>query len=84
VAIAGQGAPRHRRTIQAEPAVYADEFADEVRDRLLASDGVLVSVDPMHEGKTRSQLDPIDAASLPIIWDADFLWRPRTAFGPDS
>ena len=26
----------------------------------------------------------IDAASLPIIWDADFLYGPRTASGEDS
>jgi hypothetical protein len=26
----------------------------------------------------------INAASLPIIWDADFLYGPRTALGEDS
>jgi hypothetical protein len=26
----------------------------------------------------------IDAPSLPIIWDADFLYGPRTASGEDS
>ena len=26
----------------------------------------------------------IDAASLPIIWDADFLYGPRTASGEDT
>jgi glycerol kinase len=26
----------------------------------------------------------IDAASLPIVWDADFLYGPRTASGEDS
>jgi hypothetical protein len=26
----------------------------------------------------------IDAASLPIIWDADFLYGPRTGSGEDS
>ncbi len=26
----------------------------------------------------------IDATSLPIIWDADFLYGPRTASGEDS
>jgi hypothetical protein len=51
--------------IQAEPAVYADEFAGEVRDQLLASDGVLVWVDPIHEGLTRTVLDAMlrDVAS---------------------
>ena len=26
----------------------------------------------------------IDAASLPVIWDADFLYGPRTASGDDT
>ena len=43
--------------IDAEPAVYDDDIADEVREQLLAVDGVLVWVDPIHEGKTRSVLD---------------------------
>jgi len=30
------------------------------------------------------QLLDIDAGSLPIIWDADFLYGPRTASGEDS
>ena len=45
--------------IQAEPAVYADDLAEEVRDQLLATDGVLVWVDPIHEGQTRTVLDAI-------------------------
>ncbi len=51
--------------IEAEPAVYADEFADEVRNQLLAVDGVLVWVDPIHEGQTRTVLDAMlrDVAS---------------------
>src|SRR5277367_4870059 len=43
--------------IHAEPAVYDDDIAGEVREQLLAVDGVLVWVDPIHEGKTRSVLD---------------------------
>jgi hypothetical protein len=43
--------------IDAEPAVYDDDIAGEVREQLLAVDGVLVWVDPIHEGKTRSVLD---------------------------
>jgi hypothetical protein len=38
--------------IQAEPAVYDEAFADDVREQLLAADGVLVWVDPIHQGKT--------------------------------
>jgi hypothetical protein len=43
--------------IDAEPAVYAEDFADEVREQLLAVDGVLVWVDPLSRGKTRARLD---------------------------
>jgi hypothetical protein len=51
--------------IHAEPAVYADDIADEVSEQLLTVDGVLVWVDPIHEGKTRTVLDAMlrDVAS---------------------
>ena len=51
--------------IEAEPAVYGDDIAGEMREQLLAVDGVLVWVDPIHEGKTRSVLDAMlrDVAS---------------------
>ena len=51
--------------IHAEPAVYADDIAAEVRDQLLAVDGVLVWVDPIHQGQNRSMLDTMlrDVAS---------------------
>src|ERR1700730_5853454 len=39
--------------VQAEPAVFDEDFAGEVREQLLAVDGVLVWVDPMHGGKAR-------------------------------
>jgi hypothetical protein len=45
--------------IHAEPAVYDEDFADDVRAQLLRADGVLVWVDPLHEGKTRSALDAL-------------------------
>lgn len=45
--------------ITAEPAVFDEDFADEVRAQLLACDGVLVWVDPLHDGKTRVVLDPL-------------------------
>jgi hypothetical protein len=45
--------------IDAEPAVYDEDFADQVREQLLAVDGVLVWVDPIHQGKTREALDPL-------------------------
>jgi hypothetical protein len=51
--------------IHAEPAVYADDIADEVREQLLSVDGVLVWVDPIHQGQTRTELDAMlrDVAS---------------------
>jgi len=43
--------------IHAEPAVYCEEAANEVRDQLLKMDGVLVWVDPLSDGRTRFELD---------------------------
>jgi hypothetical protein len=45
--------------IEAEPAVFDEGLTDEVRDQLLAVDGVLVWVNPLDDGKTRSVLDPL-------------------------
>lgn len=45
--------------IDAEPAVYDEDFAEAVRDQLLTVDGVLVWVDPIQRGKTRARLDPL-------------------------
>jgi hypothetical protein len=45
--------------VDAEPAVYDEKFADEVRQPLLVVDGVLVWVDLIHEGKMRTALDPL-------------------------
>jgi hypothetical protein len=44
--------------IEAEPAVYADDMAEEVRAQLLRLDGVLVWVDPISkDGQDRAVLD---------------------------
>jgi hypothetical protein len=43
--------------IDAQPAVYDESFSDAVREQLLTVDGVLVWVDPIHQGKTRAVLD---------------------------
>jgi hypothetical protein len=43
--------------IHAEPAVYSDDMADEVRAQLSALDGVLVWVDPLSDGHNRIKLD---------------------------
>lgn len=45
--------------LTAEPAVYSEEAADEVRDQLLGVDGVLVWVDPVTGTKDRSRVDAI-------------------------
>ncbi|MGO8026275.1 Cj0069 family protein [Rhizobium leguminosarum] len=42
-----------------EPAVFDEEFADEVLEQLLAVDAVLVWVNPLDDGKTRKILDPL-------------------------
>ena len=47
------------RGIAAEPAVFDEEFADEVREQLLAVDAVLVWVDPLSRGRTQAVLDPL-------------------------
>ena len=39
--------------------IYDESFAEAVREQLLAADGVLVWVDPIHQGKTRAALDPL-------------------------
>lgn len=49
-ALAGAG-------VDAEPVVYEDEVLDAVRAQLAAVDGVLVWVNPIHEGRNRSKLD---------------------------
>jgi hypothetical protein len=51
--------------IQAEPALYADDVADQVREQLLRCDGVLVWVDPLFAGQNRVVLDALlrDVAS---------------------
>jgi hypothetical protein len=46
-----------QRGVEVEPAVYADEFAIEVREQLLKVDGVLVWVNPIENGRDRSTLD---------------------------
>src|SRR6201995_1106596 len=45
--------------VRAEPAIYADDKADDMREQLLKLDGVLVWVDPISNGQNRDQLDGI-------------------------
>ena len=48
-----------RRGLEAEPAVYSENTAGEVRDQLLRMDGVLVWVDPISGGLRRDSLDEL-------------------------
>ena len=43
--------------LHVEPAVYHDDFANDVRAQLMQMDGVLVWVNPIEGGRDRSQLD---------------------------
>ena len=45
--------------VHAEPAVYHDDFCEEVRERLLQVDAVLVWHNPIQDGRDRSILDPM-------------------------
>src|SRR5262245_16022238 len=45
--------------VDAEPVVYEDDVIDVVRARLAALDGVLVWVNPIHEGRSRANVDAL-------------------------
>src|SRR5436309_13366588 len=45
--------------IDAEPVVYEDDVLDAVRAQLVTFDGVLVWVNPIHEGRNRANLDAL-------------------------
>ena len=45
--------------VDAEPVVYEDDVLDAVRAQLAALDGVLVWVNPIHEGRNRAKLDAL-------------------------
>jgi len=46
-------------SVRAEPVVYEDDVIDTVRARLATFDGVLVFVNPLHEGRNRTKLDAL-------------------------
>jgi hypothetical protein len=60
------------RGIHAEPAVYGDDMAHEVREQLLKLDGVLIWVNPLADGQNRIELDAMlrDVASKGICVSA--------------
>lgn len=45
--------------VKAEPVVYEDDVIDAVRAQLVTFDGVLVWVNPIHEGRNRAKLDAL-------------------------
>src|SRR5205085_5516740 len=45
--------------VDAEPVIYEDDVRDAVRAQLAALDGVLVWVNPIHEGRNRVNLDTL-------------------------
>src|SRR6516225_1697191 len=45
--------------VDAEPVVYEDDVLDSVRAQLATFDGVLVWVNPIHEGRNRANLDTL-------------------------
>jgi hypothetical protein len=45
--------------IEAEPAVYCEEMQDEVRAQLMDTEGALVWVNPLQDGRTRERLDAL-------------------------
>ena len=45
--------------VEAEPVVYEDDVLDAVRAQLATVDGVLVWVNPIHEGRNRANLDAL-------------------------
>src|SRR5215475_6389317 len=45
--------------VDAEPVVYEDDVLDAVRAQLVALDGVLVWVNPIHKGRNRANLDAL-------------------------
>jgi hypothetical protein len=55
--------------VAAQPVVYSDGAVDSVREQLLGLDGVLVWVNPVEQGRDRSQLDALlREASLAGVW----------------
>ena len=45
--------------VEAEPAVYCEEMQDEFRAQLVKTEGALVWVNPLQDGRTREKLDAL-------------------------
>jgi len=59
--------------VHAEPAVYHDDFCDEVRGQILQVDAVLVWVNPIEDGRDRTVLDAMlrEVAAAGVFVSAD-------------
>jgi hypothetical protein len=58
-----------RLPVVLEPVPYSDDAVGEVREQLLALDGVLVWVNPIQDGASRALLDPLlREASAAGVW----------------
>lgn len=68
--------------VQAEPAVYHDDFADEVRQQLVQCDAVLVWCNPIEQGRRRDVLDrllhEVSAAGVVVSTHPDVIDRMGT------
>jgi len=64
--------PFAAKRIHVEPAIYHDDFCDEVREQVMRVDGVLVWVNPIEGGRDRSVLDAMlrDVAAAGIFVSA--------------
>ena len=60
------------KRIHVEPAIYHDDFCEEVREQLMQVDGVLVWVNPIEGGRDRSVLDSMlrDVAAAGVFVSA--------------
>ena len=69
--------------IAAAPVVYEDDVADAVREELAQFDGVLVWVNPIHEGRNRAKLDTLlrelAARGVWVSAHPDIILRPVVA-----
>ena len=67
------------RGIHVEPAIYHDDYCEEVREQLMQLDGVLVWVNPIEGGRDRSVLDSmlgdIVAAGVFVSADPDVILK---------
>ena len=64
--------------VDAEPVVYEDDVLDVVRAQLATVDGVLVWVNPIHEGRNRAKLDAVAARGVWVSAHPDVILKMGT------